>query len=139
MALQVRLLSSHATAPFRASEGAAGYDLYSAYDATIPSRNRLLVKTDIAISIPSNCYAQVASRSSMAMKMIDIGAGVIDADYRGNVGVILINHGDIPFEVKKGDRIAQLILHRIETPVVSVVDELTVTDRNEGGFGSTGI
>ena len=139
MSLRVKLLSSYATAPSRATSGAAGYDLYAAYDHCIESNTRSLIKTDISIAIPEDCYAQVASRSSMAMKGIDVGAGVIDSDYRGNIGVILINHSTVDYEIKKGDRIAQLILHRIETPVVSVVDELPSSARDQGGFGSTGL
>lgn len=70
---------------------------------------------------------------------IDVGAGVIDADYRGPVGVILFNHSDVDFEVKAGDRIAQLIIERIMTPDVAEVDDLDSTLRGEGGFGSTGV
>ena len=76
----------------------------------------------------------------MALKhSIDTGAGVIDYDYRGPVGVILFNHGDIDFPIKKGDRIAQLILEKISMAAVQEVDELSSTERGEGGFGSTGI
>lgn len=76
----------------------------------------------------------------MALKhAIDVGAGVIDADYRGPVGVILFNHSDVDFEVKVGDRIAQLILEKIVTPEVMEVEHLDSTARGEGGFGSTGV
>lgn len=70
---------------------------------------------------------------------IDVGAGVIDADYRGPVGVILFNHSDVDFEVKVGDRIAQMILEKIVTPDVAEVQDLDSTLRGEGGFGSTGV
>lgn len=70
---------------------------------------------------------------------IDVGAGVIDADYRGPVGVILFNHSDVDFEVKAGDRIAQLIIEKIMTPDVMAVEDLDSTVRGEGGFGSTGV
>lgn len=70
---------------------------------------------------------------------IDVGAGVVDYDYRGNVGVVLFNHGDEDFQVKRGDRIAQLILERICMAEVEEVDELVSTDRGAGGFGSTGV
>eukprot|EP01048_Picozoa_sp_COSAG05_P005591 COSAG05_NODE_336_length_11205_cov_4.160544_1_plen_127_part_00 len=81
-----------------------------------------------------------APRSGLAWKShIDIGAGVIDADYRGNVGVILFNHGDDEFKVTKGDRVAQLILEKIITPPVVEVDDLDATVRGEGGYGSTGV
>jgi dUTP pyrophosphatase len=80
-----------------------------------------------------------APRSGLTLKNgLDVGAGVIDEDYRGNVGVILFNHSDTEFTVKAGDRIAQLILERIVTPAVEEVEDLDVTDRGSGGFGSTG-
>lgn len=82
----------------------------------------------------------VAPRSGLAWKhSIDVGAGVIDADYRGPVGVILFNHSDVDFEVKAGDRIAQLIIEKIMTPDVMEVEDLDSTVRGEGGFGSTGV
>lgn len=117
-----------------------GFDLSSAYDAIIPARGKALVKTDIAIAIPEFTYARVAPRSGLAHKhSIDVGAGVIDYDYRGNVGVILFNLSDVDFEVKRGDRIAQLILERISMADVVEVEELNETARGAGGFGSTGI
>ena len=82
----------------------------------------------------------VAPRSGLAWKhSIDVGAGVIDADYRGSVGVILFNHSDVDFEVKLGDRIAQLIIEKIITPEVMEVEDLDCTERGVGGFGSTGV
>ena len=82
----------------------------------------------------------VAPRSGLTWKhSIDVGAGVIDADYRGSVGVILFNHSDIDFEVRVGDRIAQLIIEKIMTPNVMEVEDLDATVRGEGGFGSTGV
>lgn len=98
-----------------------------------------MVKTDIQIEVPEGTYGRVAPRSGLAWKnFIDVGAGVIDQDYRGNVGVILFNHSDTPFEIKKGDRIAQLILERIVHPVVVEAETLSDTNRGAGGFGSTG-
>lgn len=112
---------------------------FSAYDATVPARGKALVKTDIQIEVPFGTYGRVAPRSGLAWKnFIDVGAGVIDQDYRGNVGVILFNHSDEAFEVKKGDRIAQLICERIVYPTLVQLDSLTDTNRGAGGFGSTG-
>jgi dUTP pyrophosphatase len=140
MSLQVRLLSEDATVPKRGTPYAAGYDLSSAEYNEVPARGRKLIKTDIAVAIPSGTYARVAPRSGLAFKHgIDVMAGVIDEDYRGAVGVILYNTSDEPFQVSIGDRIAQLILEKIETPLVNVVEELDETDRGEGGFGSTGV
>ncbi|XP_058521871.1 deoxyuridine 5'-triphosphate nucleotidohydrolase, mitochondrial isoform X1 [Ochotona princeps] len=137
--LRFTRLSEHATAPTRGSARAAGYDLYSAYDYTIPPMEKAVVKTDIQIALPSGCYGRVAPRSGLAAKhFIDVGAGVIDEDYRGNVGVVLFNFGKEKFEVKKGDRIAQLICERIFYPEIEEVEALDDTERGSGGFGSTG-
>lgn len=138
--LRVKKLSEHAVIPTRGSAGAAGYDLSSAYDYTVPARGKELVKTDLSIAIPEGTYARIAPRSGLAWKnFIDTGAGVVDYDYRGNVGVILFNHSDSDFVVRKGDRVAQLILERILTPEVVEVEDLEATDRGAGGFGSTGV
>ncbi|XP_031227605.1 deoxyuridine 5'-triphosphate nucleotidohydrolase, mitochondrial [Mastomys coucha] len=132
-------LSEHATAPTRGSARAAGYDLYSAYDYTISPMEKAVVKTDIQVAVPSGCYGRVAPRSGLAVKhFIDVGAGVIDEDYRGNVGVVLFNFGKEKFEVKKGDRIAQLICERVFYPDLEEVQALDDTERGSGGFGSTG-
>lgn len=137
--LQVKFLSQHATLPKRGSANAAGYDLSSSADTVVPARGKAVVPTDLAIAIPPNTYARVAPRSGLAVKhFIDTAAGVIDEDYRGPVGVVLFNHGPQDFAVKKGDRIAQLILERIMTPEVEVVQELSSTVRGAGGYGSTG-
>ncbi|NWQ63518.1 DUT protein, partial [Neopipo cinnamomea] len=137
--LRFTKLSENAFAPSRGSARAAGYDLYSAYDYVIPPMEKAVVKTDIQIALPSGCYGRVAPRSGLAAKhFIDVGAGVIDEDFRGNVGVVLFNFGKETFEVKKGDRIAQLICERIYYPELEEVEALDDTDRGEGGFGSTG-
>ncbi|XP_075016146.1 deoxyuridine 5'-triphosphate nucleotidohydrolase, mitochondrial isoform X2 [Calonectris borealis] len=137
--LRFTKLSENASAPSRGSARAAGYDLYSAYDCAIPPMEKAVVKTDIQIALPSGCYGRVAPRSGLAAKhFIDVGAGVIDEDYRGNVGVVLFNFGKETFEVKKGDRIAQLICERICYPELEEVQALDDTERGEGGFGSTG-
>ena len=138
--LYVKKLSENATLPVRATPEAAGYDLASAEDYTIPAKKQKLIKTDLSIAVPENTYGRIAPRSGLAHKCcIDVLAGVIDADYRGNVGVILINHGETEFSIKIGDRIAQLILERIETPDVVQVDTLPDSVRGQGGFGSTGV
>lgn len=111
----------------------------SAEESVVPARGKALIKTDISIAIPEGTYARIAPRSGLAWKhSIDTGAGVVDYDYRGAVGVILFNLSDKDFEVKKGDRVAQMILERIMTPKVVEVSELSDTKRGAGGFGSTG-
>lgn len=138
--LQVKLLSPSATVPTRGSVHAAGYDLYASVETVIAPRGRAVVKTDISIAIPEDTYARIAPRSGLAVKKgIQTGAGVVDYDYRGPVGVVLFNHSDEEFVAKPGDRIAQLILERITTPPVVEVEELSETVRGAGGFGSTGV
>ena len=89
--------------------------------------------------MPHGTYGRVAPRSGLAWKHhIDIGAGVVDEDYRGNVGVVMFNHADQVFTVKKGDRIAQLVCEKIVYPDLEVLESLDETDRGSNGFGSTG-
>ncbi|OAY50761.1 deoxyuridine 5'-triphosphate nucleotidohydrolase [Manihot esculenta] len=137
---RVKKLSDKAILPARASALSAGYDLSSATGTKVPARGKTLIPTDLSIAIPEGTYARIAPRSGLAWKhSIDVGAGVIDADYRGPVGVILFNHSDADFEVKAGDRVAQLIIEKIMTPDVFEVEDLDATARGEGGFGSTGV
>ena len=138
--LKVQKLSNNAALPKRSTDGAAGYDLCAAQDCTIPASGKGLVKTGILIQFPPGLYARIAPRSGLALKrFIDVGAGVVDHDYCGEVGVVLFNHGDQDFVVKMGDRIAQLILEKIDTPPVEEVQGLDSTVRGSGGFDSTGI
>src|SRR6056300_294729 len=139
MTLLVKKLNGSAYVPARGSPLAAGYDMCSSVDTTIKSGCRGLVDTGIAFTVPYGTYGRIAPRSGLAVKKgIQVGAGVIDRDYTGEVKVVLFNHGEEDFEIKKGDRIAQLIIEKIEMPEVKLVDELLVTERGEGGFGSTG-
>ncbi|XP_062926999.1 deoxyuridine 5'-triphosphate nucleotidohydrolase-like [Mobula hypostoma] len=137
--LKFAKLSENAYRPTRGSARAAGYDLYSAYDYVILPQDKVIVKTDIQIALPPGFYGRVAPRSGLAAKhFIDVGAGVIDEDYRGNVGVVLFNLGKKSFEVKKGDRIAQLICERICYPELEELKSLDETERGASGFGSSG-
>ncbi|KAF6203970.1 hypothetical protein GE061_002308 [Apolygus lucorum] len=132
-------LTNKAHPPSKGSVLAAGYDLKSAYDYTIPARGKELVKTDIQIQLPEGCYGRVAPRSGLAWKHhIDVGAGVIDADYTGNVGIVMFNHGPEDFKVQAGDRVAQLICEKICYPDIQEVQTIEETARGAGGFGSTG-
>ena len=139
--LLVKKLSDDATLPVRGSEWSAGYDLSASRPATIPPGGRGIVHTDLSIACPAGTYARIAPRSGLAIKKgIDVGAGVVDADYRGPVGVILFNlDSTTAFEVLKGDRIAQLILEKISMAGIEEVQELDDTVRGAGGFGSTGV
>ena len=137
--LDVCLLNNDAKIPTRGSPFSVGYDLCSSEEKVVPKRQRCMVSTGIAIGIPNGTYGRVAPRSGLAAKHgIDVGAGVIDPDYTGEVKVILFNNSDNDFEIKKGDRIAQLILEKVMTPEIRELGELVKTLRGEGGFGSTG-
>ncbi|KAI0002970.1 dUTP pyrophosphatase [Russula compacta] len=137
--LRIKRLSKKAKLPTRGSALAAGYDLYSAEKKVIPARGKALVDTQLSVAVPPGTYGRVAPRSGLASKfMIDTGAGVIDADYRGVVYVLLFNHSDVDFTVEEGDRVAQLVIEKIETPSVLEVDDLEETDRGANGWGSTG-
>lgn len=138
--LLIKKLSPAATTPTRGSAHAAGYDLYAAAATTIPARGKALVSTQLAIATPQGTYGRIAPRSGLAAKhFIDTGAGVIDADYRGEVKVLLFNHAEADFKVEVGDRVAQLVLERVYTPEVLEVESLEESARGAGGFGSTGI
>ncbi|KAJ6389855.1 hypothetical protein OIU77_024153 [Salix suchowensis] len=137
---RVKRLSENAVLPSRGSPLSAGYDLSSVSAAKVPARGKAIIPTDLSIAVPEGTYARIASRSGLTWKhSIDVGGDVIDADYRGPVGVILFNHSDLDFEVKVGDRIAQLILQKIMTPNAMEVEDLDATVRGAGGFGSTGV
>ena len=144
--LWCKRLSERAVLPTRGSAGAAGYDLYSAHThaCCVPAHGRAIVPTDIVVRLPPGTYGRVAPRSGLAVKhFIDTGAGVIDEDYRGPLGVVLFNHADVDFHVSPGDRIAQLIVERIARPEVREETDAAAaifddTERGEAGFGSTG-
>ena len=138
-ALRVKLLSPKAMLPVKGTSLAARYDLSSAQQLTIPVNGRALVQTDISLSVPKDTYGRIAPRSGLAVKHgITTGAGVIDANYTGPIGIVLFNHGEQDFQVQEGDRIAQLILEQIADKPVIQVQELTQTTRGDRGFGSTG-
>ena len=143
--LGVTYLSERGRAPARSSQGAIGYDLHNAENCIVPSGERRLVPLDIALTLPPGTYGRIAPRSGLALKHgICVGAGVIDPDYRGNVCVLLFNHGQNDFTVSQGDRIAQLILEEAKTVPVHVMEVDDGKDCNENvrgrqGFGSTGV
>jgi dUTP pyrophosphatase len=110
MKLLIKKLSPDAIVPTRASPGSVGYDLYSTETMSIGAHERGIVSTGIATTIPMGVYGRIAPRSGLAVKHgIQTGAGVIDPDYTGELKVILFNHGTEKFDIKQGDRIAQLI------------------------------
>merc|ERR1711988_187174 len=136
----VKRLRPEAVMPAKGSEHAAGFDLAAADAVVVPPQGKAIVKTGLAVATPSGTYARIAPRSGLAAKkMIHVGAGVVDEDYRGEVGVVPFNHGSEPFEVKPADRIAQMILEKIALVPCEKVDSLDATTRGAGGFGSTGV
>lgn len=137
--LYVKLLHEKAILPTRGSEEAAGYDLNAVESVVIKSKNRALINTGLSITVPKNTYGRIAPRSGLAYKHgIDVLAGVIDRDYTGEVKVILLNTSDSDVSINVSDRIAQLIIEVIKTPVIEKVDTISDTNRSSDGFGSTG-
>ena len=125
--------------PEYSSLGAAGADLYAAEALTLAPGERAAVATGVRIEIPAGHAGLVWPRSGLAVRHgIDTLAGVIDSDYRGEVRVVLVNHGREPVRIEPGDRIAQLVLQKVERAVFTSARELTGTARGEGGFGSSG-
>ena len=138
--LKIKKLNPKAFVPTKGSEQAAGYDLYSIEETVVPRGGKALVSTGISMAIPIGNYGRVAPRSGLACKnFIDVGAGVIDSDYRGEVKVLLFNFSDLEFKVSPGDRIAQLIIEKYTRTDIEEVEDLDATVRGEGGFGSTGV
>ena len=127
--------------PAYATEGAAGMDVLAAEDVTLAPGARHAVATGLAVAIPHGFEIQVRPRSGLALKhgvTVPNTPGTIDSDYRGELKVIMINHGTQPFDIRRGDRIAQLVLAPVLQATWLKVDELDETLRGEGGFGSTG-
>ena len=143
MQLRVKRLNPNAIVPSRGSVGAAGLDLSACLseDRIIFPGQRIVIPTGIAIELPTpNMYGRIAPRSGLAVRAgIDVLAGVVDCDYRGELMVVLINHGNADVVIQHGDRIAQLIIERIIYPEVTLVRDLDDTARGDQGFGSTGL
>lgn len=140
--LKVKLLNERARLPQYAHEGDAGLDLFSTSDVTIQPGESALVPTGISIQLPPNTEAQIRPRSGLAFKyQITVlnTPGTVDEGYRGEIQVILINHGREPFNVVTGMKIAQMVIKPVISVVVEKIEELGSTDRGTGGFGSTGI
>jgi dUTP pyrophosphatase len=152
MKLLIKKLYPDALIPSYGSNGAAGLDLCAYGEHIVPARTRKLISTGISIQWvgtytceenkekPEDYYFRIAPRSGLTVKhCIEIGAGVVDSDYRGEVKVCFVNNSDSSYSITHGDRIAQGILERIKRfSSIEVVDELVETNRGDGGFGSTG-
>lgn len=142
--IQVKIVRTGAQLPRYMSANAAGLDLCAALDKPVILQpgDRTLVPTGLALAIPAGFEGQVRPRSGLALRqgisMVNT-PGTIDADYRGEIGVILINHGQDPVTISTGDRIAQLVIAPVVQADLRLVDSLDETERGSGGFGHTGI
>lgn len=142
MKLYVEIIDNDAKLPFYAHEGDAGMDLYSVDETVILPGDRTLIHTGIKIQLPPNTEAQIRPRSGLALKngiTVLNTPGTIDEGYRGEIGIIVINHGTEEFKVTKGMKIAQMVIKPVLRVEIKQVDELTDSERGEGGFGSTGV
>nr|WP_211271725.1 dUTP diphosphatase [Caryophanon latum] len=142
MELRIKRMHEDAKLPLQARAGDAGMDLFSSEDTIIPARKWALVKTGIQLELPVGTEGQVRPRSGLALKhgiTVLNSPGTIDEGYRGEVGVVLMNHSDVDFVVEKHMRIAQLVVQLVPTVNVVEVVELSETERGEQGFGSSGV
>jgi len=143
--IRVKRLTQTARLPEKAHETDAGFDLFSDIDLVIPPKSRGIVSTGIIMILPEipypsfNTYLRIAPRSGLSVKKgIDVFAGVIDIEYRGELIVCLFNSSDEPFEIKKGDKVAQIIPTIILNDKLQEVEEIDETERGSNGFGSSG-
>jgi len=137
--LRFKKLDPRAVLPTRGSILSAGLDIYSTEDCTIAPGQRYLAHTGLAVAIPQGYYGRLAPRSGLAThKGLDTLAGVIDADYRGEIGCLLYNAGDKTIHLPAESKICQLIIEKIITPEAVWADDISNTERGSGGFGSTG-
>jgi dUTP pyrophosphatase len=137
--IKYKLLHNYSTAPSRATDGSAGFDLYATDHHYVWPKAQVKIPTGISFEIPSDHAGFIWPRSGMAVKYgFDILAGLIDSDFRGEIHVAAINHGDKPIEIRRGDRIAQIVFSPVTT-LAKMVGNLDETDRGSGGFGSSGV
>lgn len=140
--INVQKLNAGAKIPAYAHDGDAGVDLYSTIDHVLKPGERVLVPTGLKMAIPHGYEGQVRPKSGLALKhglTVLNTPGTVDAPYRGEVGVILINlDTKTPYEIKKGEKVAQMVFNKVEYAAFTEAAELAVTTRGEGGYGSTG-
>jgi len=140
--VKIKKIKDNAIIPKYAHEGDSGVDLYATEEYLLKPCDRVLVSTGIKIAIPLGYEAQVRPKSGLALKhgiSVCNTPGTIDSGYRGEVGVITINHGKDEFKIEKGKKIAQMVFNKVEAAEFEEVDELDSTRRSDGGFGSTGL
>jgi len=142
MKLKIKKLNPEAIIPSYQTKEAAGFDLHSIEDVILNPNERKLIATGLAFEIEYGYEVQIRPRSGLAFKhgiTVLNSPGTIDSDYRGEIKVLLINHSNEKFEIKKGDRIAQAVVAPVIQAEIVEVEELSETKRGKGGFGSTGI
>jgi dUTP pyrophosphatase len=142
--MKIQFVKDHENAmlPTYATAGAAGADVYSAKDYKVPPGEHTLIDTGLKCSIPEGYEVQVRPRSGLALKnriTVLNSPGTVDSDYTGKLGVILMNHSEMVFQVKAGDRIAQIVVAPVTQATFEWADETKSTDRGDSGFGSTGV
>jgi dUTP pyrophosphatase len=140
MKLNVKKLNEYGNINAPAKRGDAGYDVFSTQHITLFPGEKTLIPLGIAVEFDEGYMCRVENKSGIASKtgLLNVN-GIIDSSYRGEIKVIVYNLGNQPEEIKRGQKIAQLVFYKIETPSVNFVDELSDSDRGEGGFGSTGL
>ena len=159
--LYVKLLRSDIKAPVKVRESDAGFDIFAIEDFEILPNERVILPTGISLCIPYGYYGQIHDRSSMASKGLEVSGGVIDSEYRGEIGIVLTNTKrftrefekipykdtfsieetkipDGPFKINKGNKIAQIVIHKIALPKIEIVKDLPKSDRGSKGWGSSG-
>ena len=140
ISIKYKRIHPDAKIPSYAHEGDAGMDLYSVEDYVLKPGEKIIVKTGIATEMPEGYFGSIRDRSGLAARYaIHVLAGVIDCNYRGEIGVVIINLGKEEFSISKGDRIAQVLIQTVEHVNILEVNELSETSRGKDGFGSTGI
>lgn len=142
--MKIKALKPNATLPTRSTGGSAGYDLHACLESpiTLEPHSRALVPVGVAIELPEDMEAQIRPRSGLALRhgiTVLNAPGTIDSDYRGEIQVILINHGETSCEIIHGMRIAQMVFAQVAYPKLDLTGAFSETDRGPGGFGSTGI
>jgi dUTP pyrophosphatase len=137
--IKVKKLCPEAKLPIYANPGDAGMDIYSCEDLVIKPKHRVLVKTGISMEFPKGYVALVWDKSGIAKKGVTVLAGVGDAGYRGEYKIVLLNIGSQDYFVKKGEKIAQILIQKVEVPQIEEVKELSDSKRGTGGFGSSGL
>lgn len=139
MKIKIKKLNSDAIIPKYAHEGDAGMDLFSTQEFILKPKHRAIIGTGISIELPKGYVSLVWDKSGVASKGIKTMGGVIDSGYRGEYKVVLINLSSENFEIKKGQKIAQVLIQKVESPEIEIVESLEKSSRGSGGFGSTGV